>query len=167
GDGGGPRVIEMPGTVDLRGHLVAGDAGDRGGDHRLAEEVGLVGADAACGGTVVAGEIARGRRRLRPTVAGAAGGRAARGNPERVALLTGHAGLAARKIVSMAILASGEAPAGLADQVAVELPVMRVEDSALVDPGTEEGELSLHHPRARGRIRPRDRLVHGVGARRI
>ena len=97
-------------------------------------------------------------------MAGRAGGRATRGHLERVAALAGDTRLAARQIVAVAVLAAGEIPPGVPHQVAVELRVVRIENSALVDAGAEERELPVHHPGAHGGVGPGDRLVDRIGA---
>src|SRR5438067_5954499 len=86
-DGGRLGMIQVPGAVDCRGHLETGGAGDRSGDEGPAEQVRLVGADAARGRVKIAGQIARRRRRLRTAVTGRAGGRAVGADLERVTLL--------------------------------------------------------------------------------
>src|SRR6267378_2105933 len=164
GDGCGKRVIEMSRAVDLRRYRMAGRATDRRGDERLAEEVRLVGADAAGGSAAAAGQVARWSRRLRAAVARGAGGRTPCGHLEGVAALARNRRLAAGEVVPVAMLAIGEVPPGVPHQVAVELRVVRIEDSALVDAGAEERELPVHHPGAHGGVGPRDRLVDRIGA---
>src|SRR5205814_1787662 len=120
GDFRGQRKIEVSRAADLRRHRVTGVARDGRGDDDLAEEVRLVGTDAAGGRAGAAGQVARRRRRLRAAMAGRAGGHATRGHLEGVAALAGNTRFAARQIVAVAVLAVGEIPPGVPHQVAVE-----------------------------------------------
>src|SRR4051812_38904716 len=108
-------------------------AGDRAGKLGLSEQVRLVRAHAARRRAGVACEVVRRRRRLRAAVARRAGGDASGRNVERMALLARDAGDAAGQLGAMTLLARGEVPSGVADEGAVELVVVGVEDPAFVD----------------------------------
>src|SRR5438046_554645 len=144
-------------SVDVEARPGIGRAGDEdvaAGVHRPGMAAGAVGEDDHAVRTDAG----------RSPVAGRAGGHATRGHLEGVAALAGNTRFAARQIVAVAVLAVGEIPPGVPHQVAVELRVVRIEDSALVDAGAEERELPVHHPGAHGGVGPGDRLVDRIGA---
>src|ERR1700736_3695371 len=102
------------------------------------EQSRVVCADAARGRVVVAGQVVRRRRRLRAPVAGRAGGCTVGAHLERVALLARGARFSAGEVGAVATLAPGEVPVVAAHQVAVELRIVRIHDSALVGDRAEE-----------------------------